>query len=95
WGATISDALDTMWIMDLKKEFKHSRNFVRSVDFTKSDEIINVFETIIHYLGGLLSAYELSKELIFLEKAQELGNALLPSFNSPTGLLYNAWNLTY
>ncbi|CAG8600399.1 18804_t:CDS:1, partial [Racocetra persica] len=83
-----------MWIMDLKEEFNHSRDFVRSVDFTKSDEIINVFEATIRYLGGLLSAYELSKELVFLEKVQELGNALLPSFDSPTGLPYNAWNLT-
>ncbi|RIB24407.1 Glycoside Hydrolase Family 47 protein [Gigaspora rosea] len=45
--------------------------------------------------GGLLSAYELSKDLVFLEKAQELGNALLPSFDSPTGLPYNWWNLTW
>ncbi|CAG8720078.1 6403_t:CDS:10, partial [Cetraspora pellucida] len=95
WGATIIDALDTMWIMDLKEEFNRSKDFVRSVDFTKSDENINVFETTIRYLGGLLSAYELSKELVFLEKAQELGNALLPSFDSPTGLPYNSWNLTW
>lgn len=95
WGATIIDALDTLWIMDLKEEFNRSRDFVRSVDFTKSNEEINVFETIIRYLGGLLSAYELSNDLVFLEKAQELGNALLPSFDSPTGLPYNWWNLTW
>ncbi|RIB24404.1 Glycoside Hydrolase Family 47 protein [Gigaspora rosea] len=94
WGATIIDALDTLWIMDLKKEFNRSRDFVRSVDFTKSNDDINVFETTIRYLGGLLSAYELSNDLVFLEKAQELGNALLPSFDSPTGLPYNWWNLT-
>ncbi|CAG8473522.1 3719_t:CDS:10, partial [Dentiscutata heterogama] len=95
WGATIIDALDTMWIMDLKEEFNRSRDFVRTVDFTRSDDDINVFETTIRYLGGLLSAYELSNDLVFLEKAQELGNALLPSFDSPTGLPYNSWNLTW
>ncbi|CAG8626260.1 20514_t:CDS:10 [Cetraspora pellucida] len=94
WGATIVDALDTMWIMGLKEEFSRSRDFVQSVNFTQTNNTISVFETTIRYLGGLLSAYELSKDDIFLEKALELGNALLPSFDSPTGLPYNDWKLT-
>ncbi|RIB14360.1 Glycoside Hydrolase Family 47 protein [Gigaspora rosea] len=94
WGATIIDSLDTMWIMGLKEEFIRSRDFVQSVNFTQSKNYISVFETTIRYLGGLLSAYELSKDKIFLEKALELGNALLPSFNSPSGLPYNEWHLT-
>ncbi|CAG8679025.1 6183_t:CDS:2, partial [Racocetra fulgida] len=94
WGATIIDALDTMWIMGLKEEFSRSRDFVQLVNFTQTDDTISVFETTIRYLGGLLSAYELSKDNIFLEKALELGNALLPSFDSPSGLPYNYWSLT-
>ncbi|CAG8717703.1 7420_t:CDS:10, partial [Dentiscutata erythropus] len=94
WGATIVDSLDTMWIMDLKEEFMQSRDFVESVNFTQTEGYVNVFETTIRYLGGLLSAYELSNDRVFLEKALELGNALLPSFNSPTGLPYNNWHFT-
>ena len=93
WGATIVDALDTMWIMDLKDEFNKSRDFVSSLNFTNSDMETNVFETIIRYLGGLLSAFELSEDPIFLEKAKELGIALLPSFNSATGLPFNSVHL--
>ncbi|CAG8636497.1 34744_t:CDS:10 [Gigaspora margarita] len=70
WGATIVDSLDTMWIMDLKDEFNRSRDFVETVDFSKSDNVISVFETTIRYLGGLLSAYEFSKDHVFLDKAR-------------------------
>ncbi|CAG8559883.1 17631_t:CDS:2, partial [Racocetra fulgida] len=72
WGVTIIDALDTMWIMGLKAEFNQSRDFVKNLNFTKTTNNINVFETIIRYLGGLLSAYELSQDKIFLDKAYEL-----------------------
>ncbi|RGB24792.1 Glycoside Hydrolase Family 47 protein [Rhizophagus diaphanus] len=89
WGATIVDALDTMWIMDLKDEFNVSREFVSKLNFTNSNDGTNVFETIIRYLGGLLSAFELSDDHIFLEKAKELGKALLYAFNNDTGLPYN------
>ena len=35
-GATLFDALDTLWIMDLKEEFYHARNYVRDhVDFSR------------------------------------------------------------
>lgn len=87
WGATIVDSLDTLLIMDLKAEFIKSRDFVSKLNFTNSESESNIFETIIRYLGGLLSAFELSGDPIFLEK--ELGIALLPSFDSPTRLPYN------
>lgn len=42
------------------------------------------FETTIRYLGGLLSAYALSKEPILLARADNLGRLLLPAFNGTT-----------
>ena len=44
------------------------------------------FETIIRYLGGLLSAYALSKDPILLTRADDLGIALFPAFHTPSGL---------
>ncbi len=44
------------------------------------------FETVIRYLGGLLSAYALSHDPILLSRADELGMALLPVFNTTSGL---------
>jgi len=41
----------------------------------------------------LLSAYELSKDEIFLTKADELGQRFLPAFNTPSGLPFGSINL--
>lgn len=94
WGASIVDALDTMWIMDLKEEFKNATEHISHINFNSSVIPISIFETTIRYLGGMLSAYELSGDEMLLEKAKQLGEAMIPCFNSPTGLPYNNWNLT-
>eukprot|EP00732_Lithocolla_globosa_P005164 Lithocolla_globosa_v1_NODE_5177_length_1288_cov_2.825629.p1 type:complete len:243 gc:universal NODE_5177_length_1288_cov_2.825629:1074-346(-) len=51
------------------------------------------FETTIRYLGGLLGAYALSGDELFLEKARELGDVLMKAYNTPTGIPYNSINL--
>ncbi|MBZ6370572.1 MAG: glycoside hydrolase family 47 protein [Microbacterium hominis] len=49
------------------------------------------FETTIRYLGGLLSAYELSGDPLMLERATELGDWLLPAFATEYGLPVNRY----
>ena len=44
------------------------------------------FETVIRYLGGLLSAYALSGEHLLLVKADQLATLLEPAFDTPKGL---------
>src|SRR6202167_227148 len=44
-------------------------------------------------LGGLLSSYQLTHDPRLLALAQDLGNRLLPAFNSPTGMPYVNVNL--
>jgi len=94
-GATIIDALDTLWIMGLKDEFKEGRDWVRDhLSFENSDDhMSSVFETTIRILGGLLSAYDLSGDEVFLNKARDLGDRLMPAFETPTGLPYGFINL--
>ncbi|RDX86724.1 Mannosyl-oligosaccharide 1,2-alpha-mannosidase MNS1, partial [Mucuna pruriens] len=46
-------------------------------------------------LGGLLSAYDLSGDKVFLEKAKDLADKLLPAWNTPSGIPYNRINLAY
>ncbi|CAG8470135.1 4464_t:CDS:2 [Dentiscutata erythropus] len=86
WGVTIVDSLDTMIIMGI--EYNDSREFIKNLEFTVNNGStkINVFETVIRYLGGLLSAYELTKDDLFLNKSIKLGNVLLPAFDTPTGI---------
>ncbi|EKM81829.1 hypothetical protein AGABI1DRAFT_70315, partial [Agaricus bisporus var. burnettii JB137-S8] len=54
--------------------------------FTSQDKYAPFFETTIRYLGGLLSAYALSGEPVFLSRADDLGRMLLPAFNTTSGL---------
>lgn len=86
---TLVDSLDTLWLMDLKKEFYQGRDYVRDYlthNVTKSDT--SVFETTIRSLGGLLSAYDWSNDEAFLTKAIELGDKLLKVSRSHSGVLY-------
>ena len=90
---TIVDALDTLWIMDMKDEFQLGRDWVaESLNFDKNINI-SFFETVIRELGGLLSAYEFSKDKVFLDKAEILAEKLLKAFNTPYGIPYASVNL--
>lgn len=44
-------------------------------------------------VGGLLSAFDLSGDKMFLEKATDIGNRLLPAWNTSTGIPFNIINL--
>lgn len=92
-GLTIVDALDTMYIMDLQDEFEESRNWVDQHLSFNINKDVNLFEVSIRVLGGLLSAYHLSGDKMFLNKAIDLGNRLMPCFDTPSGIPYSDVNL--
>ncbi|KAJ8474678.1 hypothetical protein ONZ45_g15868 [Pleurotus djamor] len=80
FGATIVDALPTIAIMGLDDLFEEALNFTAHIDFSKSHtpDTVSVFETTIRYLGGLLSAFELSGQQhpILVEKAKEVADKM-------------------
>ncbi|KAF2763517.1 seven-hairpin glycosidase [Pseudovirgaria hyperparasitica] len=89
WAATLVDNLDTLLIMGMEKEFVHGVVALKNIDYTTSKQnTINVFETTIRHLGGLLSAHDLSngKHPILLKKAVELGEMLYAAFDTPNRL---------
>ncbi|KAI9453039.1 seven-hairpin glycosidase [Lactarius psammicola] len=87
WGVSIIDSLDTMWLMGLYDEFDAALVVVANMTFhMKPKKHAPFFETVIRYLGGLLSAYALSQDPILLARADDLGTALLPAFRTPSGL---------
>ncbi|KAJ1726900.1 hypothetical protein LPJ61_004885 [Coemansia biformis] len=95
WGATLVDALDTLWILGLEDEFHEARNMVAKIDFhNDGGQLAKVFETNIRYVGGLLAAHELSGDRMFLQKAVELTDLLMPAFNTPLGLPWQMLNIT-
>ncbi|HXI23945.1 MAG TPA: glycoside hydrolase family 47 protein [Pyrinomonadaceae bacterium] len=87
------DALDTMILMGLRDEAKTTREYLAThLSFDKDIEVQN-FEITIRLLGGLLSSYETTGDQRLLKLAEDLGNRLLPVFESPTGIPYRYVNL--
>lgn len=68
-GLTLIDSLDTMWLMGLEEEFQESQDWVANKLIIAQDHPVNLFETTIRVLGGLLSAYHLTEDDVFLNKS--------------------------
>ncbi|KAL9943327.1 hypothetical protein D7B24_005128 [Verticillium nonalfalfae] len=87
FAASIVDSLDTLWIMGLRREFDQAVQAVALIDWDNTTMTsINMFETTIRHLGGLLSAYDLSSEPVLLAKATELGDMLYAGFDTENGM---------
>ncbi|KAM5352320.1 hypothetical protein ACJ41O_005043 [Fusarium nematophilum] len=87
WAVQIIDNLDTLWILDMKEEFKEAVQAVAMIDWARSTEDhLNLFEVCIRHLGGLLAAFDLSDEAVLLGKAIELGEMLYATFDTPNRL---------
>lgn len=100
WAATLVDALDTLVIMGLDEEFIEATEALSQVDFTTSPRSdLPVFETTIRYLGGLLSAHDLShgKYQIIMNKAIELADIIMGAFDTPNRMpiMYYFWKPTF
>ncbi|KAF1847341.1 glycoside hydrolase family 47 protein [Cucurbitaria berberidis CBS 394.84] len=94
-GATLVDALDTLIIMGLEEEFEEALKALKKIDFTTAGVTrLNVFETTIRYLGGLLSTYDLSnaKHHVLLHKATELGDMLYAAFDTTNRMPITRWD---
>ena len=87
------DALDTMVLMGLTKEADEDRRLIDTQLSFDKDIYVKNFEITIRMLGGLLSSYELTRDPKLLALAEDLGNRLMPVFNSPTGMPYVFVNL--
>src|SRR5215207_9412402 len=90
---TAVDSLDTMIIMGMDDEATATKKYIlENLSFDKDIEVQN-FEITIRLLGGLLTSYQMTNDKRFLNLAEDLGNRLLPVFNSPTGMPYRYVNL--
>ncbi|KAM6170153.1 endoplasmic reticulum mannosyl-oligosaccharide 1,2-alpha-mannosidase [Rhynchocyon petersi] len=92
-GLTLIDALDTMWILGLTQEFEEARKWVSEKLKFQKDVDVNLFESTIRILGGLLSTYHLTGDRLFLEKAKDFGNRLMPAFNTPSKIPFSDVNI--
>ncbi len=87
------DALDTLILMKFDAEADKTRELIATRLSFDRDIYVKNFEITIRLLGGLLSSYQLTGDNRLLALAEDLGNRLLPAFNSPTGMPYVMVNL--
>ena len=87
------DALDTLILMKLDADVAKTKELIVSDLSFDRDIYVKNFEVTIRLLGGLLSSYQLTGDKRLLQLSEDLGNRLLPAFNSPTGLPYVYVNL--
>ncbi|KAJ7046058.1 glycoside hydrolase family 47 protein [Mycena alexandri] len=98
WGASLVDAMGTMLVMGLDDLFVGTLNFTAHVNFTVPPvpQDISVFETTIRWVGGLVSAYELSgfKYPILIEKAKEVADKLAFAWVGDNAIPFNTMDFT-
>lgn len=93
-GYTVVDAIDTMLLMGLDGEYLRARSWIEHKLSFDRNASFSTFETTIRILGGLLSAYHHSGgDSLFLDRARDLADRMLPVFDTPSGLPYPAVNL--
>ncbi|XVF40146.1 hypothetical protein PTKIN_Ptkin01aG0087800 [Pterospermum kingtungense] len=104
-GATVVDALDSAMIMGLDEVVSEAGSWIEShlLERISQKGQVNLFETTIRVLGGLLSAYHLSggdegmnsahkgpKPTVYLDIAKNLADHLLSAFtSSPTAIPFS------
>lgn len=92
-GLTIIDAMSTLHLMNLTEEFTRAKNWLAQDLKFDYEKDISFFETVIRIMGGLLSAYDFTREIVFLQKAHQLADALMPAFDSASGLPWGKINM--
>lgn len=92
-GYTVVDSIDTMIIMGLDEEYQRARTWVAEKMSFERDGNFNTFETTIRVLGGLLSAFHLSGDSMYVERAKDLADRIVPAFSTKTGLPLSQVNL--
>lgn len=74
---------------------KSNNNFKKLLNynflFQSSD--LSVFETNIRFVGGLLTCFALTGDIMFRDKAELVAQKLLPAFQTQTGIPYALINI--
>eukprot|EP00026_Physarum_polycephalum_P005039 Phypoly_transcript_05065.p1 GENE.Phypoly_transcript_05065~~Phypoly_transcript_05065.p1 ORF type:complete len:337 (+),score=28.38 Phypoly_transcript_05065:86-1096(+) len=101
YSLTLIDALDTLVVMGNHSEFEKAVKWISGHLNFNINLPVSVFETSIRILGGLLSAHLAASRIIenydgeLLDMALDVGERLLPAFDTPTGLPYGTVNLRH
>jgi len=93
-GLSLVEALDTLYLMGLDSELEEAVRWIEKNLHFDIDGELQVFETNIRMVGGLLAGWLATKNKTLLSLAHDLAERLLPAFTkSPTGIPYRFVNL--
>jgi mannosyl-oligosaccharide alpha-1,2-mannosidase len=93
-GLSIVEALDTLYLMGLDREVEDGVRWIADNLHFDIDDEVQVFETGIRMVGGLLSGRCGTRDKKLLTLAKDLADRLSPAFTkSPTGMPYRFVNL--
>lgn len=81
-GETIIQSITSLWLMGLKEEYRRARNWI--------DEEMNITRVKLENIGSLISAYSLTGDEMFKERAKEVADYLHEQYNA-TGRCSNDW----
>ena len=84
-----------LWILGMRDDFEEAVNALDKIDFSRcAIPNLSIFETTIRYMGGFLSAYDLSDHQYpaLLDKAIELGEMLYVAFDTPNRMPVLHWD---
>ncbi|KAI9663155.1 MAG: maturation of Asn-linked oligosaccharides protein [Bathelium mastoideum] len=107
WGVTIVDGIDTAIVMNLTDIVEEQLAYIQTIDFTTTKYgPVEIFDTSIRYIGGLLSSHDLLRSGLFpnsynqdqvnalLAQAVTLANKVAYGFDTPTGIASTNVNFT-
>lgn len=84
WGGvalTLIDSLDTLILAGMEAEFRRAVEWLRrNPSIFDTPVTVNVFETAIRHLGGLVGAYELRPDPTLRQLAEDMGQRLIRAF---------------
>ena len=93
-GLSIVEALDTLYVMELDAEVSQGVRWIADNLHFDIDGEVQVFETGIRIVGGLLSGWHGTRDKKLLALAKDMADRLSPAFTkSPTGMPYRFVNL--
>ncbi|XP_076175246.1 mannosyl-oligosaccharide alpha-1,2-mannosidase IA-like [Ptiloglossa arizonensis] len=70
-------------------DYRGSQSTLREIENSE----ISLFETNIRFMGSLLACYALTGDVMFRDKAAQLGERMLPAFQTETGIPHSLINL--
>ncbi|KAI9179558.1 hypothetical protein H9P43_004886 [Blastocladiella emersonii ATCC 22665] len=98
---TLIDAADTLAVLGEWGSFSHAVDLISNIPHFNLNINVSLFETNIRILGGLVSTHIIADRYLpsyngrLLKLATDIGDRLLPAFDTKTGIPYGTVNLMH